>query len=97
MAGCRRARPHTRWVKVRSPDERPPLGRDIRGRQSPHVAISREERDLAHAGYEASLLDRAPIGHALTWAPGSNTYAATAAAFLAAMIWSAVRPVSSAM
>src|SRR5882672_10233119 len=28
------------------------MGRDIRGHRSPHVAISREERDLAHAGYE---------------------------------------------
>jgi hypothetical protein len=30
----------------------PLLGRDIRGTPAPHVAISREERDLAHAGYD---------------------------------------------
>ena len=28
------------------------FGRDIRGLPIPHIAISREERDLAHAGYE---------------------------------------------
>ena len=35
------------------------IWRDIRdhacGKDAPHVASSREERDLAHAGYNASL------------------------------------------
>src|SRR5438874_13796971 len=47
-----------RWNprNVRSPDERPSFGARYPGPTVPHVAISREERDLAHAGYEVHVL-----------------------------------------
>ena len=54
------------------------MGRDIREPSAPHVAISREERDLAHAGYRrrsltpmrpAPTIDP-PIDNPLTPLPG---------------------------
>ena len=41
---------------VRNPDERPSCWARYPGPMVPHVAISREERDLAHAGYEVHVL-----------------------------------------
>src|SRR5436853_7518764 len=49
-------------LKVRSPDERPLSWARYPGPTVPHVAISREERDLAHAGYEVHVLSPQPAG-----------------------------------
>ena len=60
-------------LRNRSPDERPTYqrvyarlpalcGARYPGPPAPHVAISREERDLAYAGHEVRLLT-AYVGH----------------------------------
>src|SRR5678816_3122509 len=53
---CRYLRLALSEVKDGSPDERL-SGARYPGLRVPHVASSREERDLAHAGYESAYLD----------------------------------------
>ena len=53
----------------------PLVGARHPGTQAPHVAISREERDLSHAGYRAPLLNLTRTGLPLrsftSWDPFS--------------------------
>src|SRR5207237_1961158 len=47
----------------------PSSGARYPGSPVPHVAISREERDLPHAGYEVHLLELTPMGMHATRLP----------------------------